>query len=252
MQNHNEPLSSSLEDYLETIFHLVSEHQVARAKDIAQHLGVKSPSVTGALRALAKRDLINYSPYDVITLTEEGHAIAREVVRRHEVLHDFFVKVLGVSDREADEAACKMEHLISRTILERFIEFVAFLEVCPRGGETLLEAFRRHCGPSTTLENCDRCVSGCLSAIREREEEQPRTGPVPTLAGLDPGQKGRIVRIRLKDIHNKQIAEMRVAPGMLVEVEHVDAEEGTTSVKIRGYHVDLRQEELEAFDVQAL
>ena len=74
-------LSASLEDYLEAIFHLVAEEQVARARDIAKRLKVGQSSVTGALHALAEKGLVNYAPYEVITLTHKGEAAAREVVR---------------------------------------------------------------------------------------------------------------------------------------------------------------------------
>ncbi|HOZ45355.1 MAG TPA: metal-dependent transcriptional regulator [Candidatus Hydrogenedentes bacterium] len=127
-----EPLSSSLEDYLEVIFHLTSESTSARAKDIAARLGVRSPSVTGALRVLAARELVNYTPYGAITLTAKGDLAAREVVRRHEALKDFLEQVLGIAPAEADDAACKMEHAVSRNILERFIEFADFVGAHPR------------------------------------------------------------------------------------------------------------------------
>ena len=57
--------------------------------------------------------MINYAPYDVITLTNEGRMAAMDVLRRHELLKDFLVKVLGISVEEADKAACAMEHGIS-------------------------------------------------------------------------------------------------------------------------------------------
>jgi DtxR family Mn-dependent transcriptional regulator len=48
-------LSANMEDYLETIYHIVSEKKAARAKDIAVRMAVNSASVTGALRLLGKR-----------------------------------------------------------------------------------------------------------------------------------------------------------------------------------------------------
>ena len=51
----NRMLSASMEDYLEAIFHIVSEKQAARAKDIAKRLKVNNSSVTGALRSLAEK-----------------------------------------------------------------------------------------------------------------------------------------------------------------------------------------------------
>ncbi len=67
MMNFNEPLSASLEDYLEAIFHIEQEKHAARAKDITERLQVSGASVTAALRTLAEKKLINYAPYDLIT-----------------------------------------------------------------------------------------------------------------------------------------------------------------------------------------
>ena len=82
-------LSASLEDYLESILHIVADKQVARAKDIARRLGVTRSSVTVALRALAERNLINYTPYEVITLTAEGKRLSEDVAGRHRTLRGF-------------------------------------------------------------------------------------------------------------------------------------------------------------------
>lgn len=127
-------LTASLEDYLETIFHIIAEKQVARPRDIARQMNVSYASVTGALRALADKGLIHYAPYDAVTLTAEGKSAAEDVVRRHEALRNFFVNVLAVSEKDADEAACRMEHSIPDLILERFIQFAKFVETCPGGG----------------------------------------------------------------------------------------------------------------------
>ena len=105
-------LSASLEDYLEAIFHIVAEKHAARAKDIGKRMRVSRSSVTGALHTLAGKGLVNYAPYDLITLTKKGEAAAQDVVRRHEVLREFFVRVLAVDADDADEAACKMEHAV--------------------------------------------------------------------------------------------------------------------------------------------
>ncbi len=55
-------LSASLEDYLESIYVVAAEKGAARPKDLAERLNVKPASVTGALRHLAGRKLINYTP----------------------------------------------------------------------------------------------------------------------------------------------------------------------------------------------
>ena len=70
-------LSASLEDYIEAIYHIVEEKLVARSKDIATRLHVSRASVTEALRALAKKELINYAPYEAITMTEYGRTVQK-------------------------------------------------------------------------------------------------------------------------------------------------------------------------------
>jgi len=135
-------LSASLEDYLEAIYHIVQKKQAARAKDIVQRLGVKNSSVTGAMRALAGKGLINYAPHDVITLTAEGRRISEGVVRRHEALRDFFVKVFSLEMELADRAACSMEHALPAKILVKLTQFVKFVERRP----DFLDEFHREEG----------------------------------------------------------------------------------------------------------
>ncbi len=166
----SDALSASLEDYLEAIFHIVSEKQAARAKDISMRLKVNGSSVTGALHALSERELVNYAPYDVITLTPKGERLARDVVRRHEALHDFLVKVLGVGDAEAEEAACKMEHAVPRAIFERFLRFLEFVETCPRAGVDWVEEFGYYCNKGDAHGECERCETSRVEKVGE-----PRT-----------------------------------------------------------------------------
>lgn len=161
-------VSESLEDYLETIFHIVAEKDAARAKDIACRMNVTAPSVTGALQALAEKGLVNYAPYDIITLTSEGRKIAADVVRRHEALRDFFVRVLTIDEAEADDSACKMEHTVSPTILKRFIEFVRFMDSCPLAGTLWAEGFKDYCKQGNVPDDCSRCMELCLQRMKER------------------------------------------------------------------------------------
>jgi DtxR family transcriptional regulator, Mn-dependent transcriptional regulator len=119
-------LSASLEDYLEAIFHIIQDKQAARAKDIVERLGVHNSSVTQALRVLADKELVNYAPYDLVTLTESGHAAAADVVARHHALRSFLIEVLGLDSDLAEHDACRLEHGISREVLERLRLLMAF------------------------------------------------------------------------------------------------------------------------------
>ena len=127
-------LSASKEDYLEAILLLIRRDQVARVRDIARHLGVGMPSVTAALKALSKRELVNYDPYQVITLTDRGRDVAEAILRRHTILRAFLSEVLGLDADDAEASACRMEHAVSDEVLERLDDFAHFVRTCPRAG----------------------------------------------------------------------------------------------------------------------
>ena len=169
--HHSEMLSSNMEDYLEAIFHISAEKQAARAKDIADRVKVNKSSVTGALRTLSQKGLVNYAPYDIITLTAKGKKLAAEIVRRHEALKDFFIKILLIDQDEAEEASCKVEHAVSKNIIDRLIRFVEFIEICPRGGKQWIKGFQRHCENGDTAELCSDYIAVCLEDLKKREQK---------------------------------------------------------------------------------
>jgi len=160
-------LSESLEDYLEVILDLEREKKVARAKDIAQKLGIQPGSVTGGLKSLEEKHLINYEPYSYITLTKEGEKIARAVSRRHGVLKDFLLKVLQLDEETAEATACRMEHTIDEESIERLVSFVEYLFQCPRGGDSFIHSFLEYARKGAVdPEKCVSCLAGCMDRFR--------------------------------------------------------------------------------------
>jgi DtxR family Mn-dependent transcriptional regulator len=138
-------LSASLEDYLEAIFNLAGDSHGARSKDIAEALGVARPSVAGALQVLRERGLANHQPYGCVTLTPSGRTVAEEVARKHDVLTSFFVRVLGVEEKEAQEAACKAEHALGPEIIGKLLCFIEFVTTSSESGSDIVGEFRRFC-----------------------------------------------------------------------------------------------------------
>jgi len=136
-------LSASLEDYLEAIFNLAGESNVARSKDIAESLGVAKPSVTGALKILAKKGLVNYRPYGYVTLTGSGVAEAARVARKHNIIKSFFVNILGIDAEVAQEAACKAEHALGSAIVSRLLDFTDFITRKGRNGSDVADKFKQ-------------------------------------------------------------------------------------------------------------
>jgi len=138
-------LTASLEDYLEAIFNLSSQSNIARSKDIARLLGVSRASVTGALRVLKKKGLANYEPYDYVTLTESGRAAAAEIASKHDILKSFFINVLGVESDVAQKAACKAEHALGPGIIAKLLSFIEFVNQGSENGSDLAGEFEKFC-----------------------------------------------------------------------------------------------------------
>lgn len=135
-----EKLSSSLEDYLEVIYNIIDKNEKVRAIDISRELNVSRASVTEALKKLADKQLINYGRYDMISMTEEGKKQALGVIEKHNTLQYFFEEIMGLEHAEAATIACKIEHIISQNVLDRFTALKNFHKTNPE----YIEAFQKY------------------------------------------------------------------------------------------------------------
>lgn len=163
-------LSENMEDYLEVILELEKTMKVARAKDIADRLNIQRGSVTGGLKTLEEKGLINYEPYSFITLTHRGMQIAKEIKRRHNILEKFFVKVLQVDPETAEATACRMEHVVDASFLDRLVNFINFVETCPRTGQDWLQHFIDYCATGEhDQQKCSNCITECINRYKSNE-----------------------------------------------------------------------------------
>ncbi len=236
-------LTSSLEDYLEVIYHLIRREHEARAKQVADELKVKKSSVTVALRALAKKKLINYSPYSDVTLTAQGELVAEDIVRRHETLKEFFTTVLAVDEEQAEDSACKMEHALSKDMTERLIRFLEFINICPRHGTDWIEKYHRYCGGKQAACDCVDCMDQTKNKLDALPRVKEEKESMNALSSLEPGQKAEIVKITHKGFFRRRILEMGVTAGAVLTVERVAPLGDPVDIKIRGYHLSIRKEE---------
>jgi len=237
-------LSASLEDYLEAIFHIINAKGAARSKDIAKKLAVKGPSVTGALHLLADKGLVNYAPYDLITLTLHGQRLAESIVRRHEALHEFLSEVLLVDEKTAESTACQLEHVIQGPVLDRLVQFVGFVKQCPRGGYNWINGFAHNCQEGEDSSVCQQCIQQCLEELNTAPAKRGENEPMQlTLSEFQPGQKGAIITIEAEGSLGRRMLDMGIAPGTRFEVERVAPLGDPIDVKIKGYHLSLRREE---------
>lgn len=146
-------LSASLEDYLEAIFNIAGRSDVARSRDIAESLGVAKSSVTGALKLLGEKGLVNYRPYGYVTLTESGVVEAAGIARKHNIIKSFFVDILGVDSKVAQESACKAEHTLGSAVVSRLLAFMDFVNKSGKDGKDLARDFKKFCRQSAGKNN---------------------------------------------------------------------------------------------------
>ena len=148
-------LSRSLEDYLEAIL-LEEDKGIVRVKDLVKRLGVRAPSVVGALKSLSDKGLVVHERYGGITLTNQGRKKAKEVYSKHRVLFSFFKDVLGIPEPIAERDACNVEHYLSSETMKRLIMFIEFVNKCPEGEPRWVKAFRKFFKDGVYPEECER------------------------------------------------------------------------------------------------
>ncbi len=154
--------TSTVEDYLKCIFHeqerapgtLVGTGQIASALEVAP------ASVTAMVKTLADSGLVRYEPYAGVALTPAGEQLATHVLRRHRLIEQFLVQVVGMDWTEVHGEAEVLEHAVSDRLIERMDEMLGRPSVDPTGTPS---PPRGHaCTPSRGARCCPaRCAPRC-------------------------------------------------------------------------------------------
>ena len=114
--------NQSGEDYLESILMLAKEYSVVHRIDVAKRMGVSQAAVNKAVKLLVEKGYV-YEEGKHLYLTQEGKAYAESVYEKHCIIRDYLMKN-GISAANAEEDACRMEHLISDETFSMMKKFV--------------------------------------------------------------------------------------------------------------------------------
>lgn len=117
-------ITSSLEEYLKTIYILENTEGQVRVTDISKKLNCSKPSVNRALNCLKDEGLIFYETYGEIDITDEGTKIAESIIKRYDILKLFLVEILGVDEELAQSEATKMKHSISEDTIAKLEDYI--------------------------------------------------------------------------------------------------------------------------------
>ena len=126
-------LTRSVEDYLKAIYRLSTGDHPAATSDIANHLDLSAPSVSGMMKRLSEQGLVEHVPYKGVVLTAEGRRQALRMVRRHRMIEAYLVRFLGYDWDTVHDEAERLEHAVSDTMVDRMAEALDNPTVDPHG-----------------------------------------------------------------------------------------------------------------------
>jgi len=176
-----------LEEYLETIFYLITKNKSpVKTKQISEELNVSPPSVTEMIKKLNSSGLVEYTPYQGVELTEKGTEEAIRIKRKHQVLETFLVDVLGFDRKEAHREACELEHAVSDSVLEKIYEFMGNPEYCPDGHSINIDKsnIKREDG-FIHLDEMEEGSTGKVARVTLPRETKERLNSLGILIGED-------------------------------------------------------------------
>jgi len=122
----NRALSHSSEHHLLAIRQLRESRGYARTIDIANHLNITRGSVSITLGKLEQKGYVQPDENKFYQLTKSGQAVVDNLRRKHSILRQFFTEVLQADTSDAEEEACKLEHLLSDTLAQYMQDFLHF------------------------------------------------------------------------------------------------------------------------------
>jgi len=183
--------SSTVENYIKQIY-LIAEKsgadEVPMGK-VALALGVVPGTATTMVKALSDAGLVEYAPRVGVQLTDPGHKLALHVLRRHRLIEQFLVEVLGFDWSEVHEEAEQLEHVVSDLLLERIDQYLGHPTEDPHGDPI----------PSAEGELSERSASSLVDCPLNEIVEVERISDQDTdflqyiaTVGLNPGTKLKV------------------------------------------------------------
>jgi DtxR family transcriptional regulator, Mn-dependent transcriptional regulator len=197
--------TQSQEDYLKALYHLHGDTRPVPTRELAQRLGISSPSVSEMVNRLEAQGLVEHDRYRGQQLTREGRKVALELVRHHRLLEMFLVQVLGYSWDEVHEEAERLEHVISERMEQRIFDLLGRPELDPHG----------HAIPSLT---------GKVRPISDRPLSECRAGESVVVQGVSDDDAATL----------RELERRHLLPGTRIDVLAASEFEGPIEVRIKG------------------
>ena len=92
-----------------------------RSVDLARHMGFSKPSISHAVGVLKSGGFLTVDGDGYLHLTDAGKEVAEKVYERHCILTAGLIN-MGVSPKQAEQDACRIEHAISDESFQKLRE----------------------------------------------------------------------------------------------------------------------------------
>lgn len=223
MATHNIGRTEKAEMYLKAILLLGQESPPVTVTKVAEFMGVSAASASEMIKRMEQNRLVDTTSADGITLTEQGAADARRLVRRMRLAERLLSDILHLPLPLIYDEACKLEHALSDVVEERLVEVLGDPETCPHGF------------PIPSLEGRVACPL------------------METMDGLEPGEEARVVSLPERDGQLLQyLTGQGIRPGVEVRVEEVAPFNGPMFLTIGNERKALSREALSEVRIQRL
>ena len=200
MQN----LSITEENYLKAIYTAMqSGDQTVSTTKISKAMDIAPASVSDMLKKLRDKGLISYQKYYGAELSEQGYAIAGQLVRRHRLWEVFLVEHLHYGWDQVHDVAEQLEHIHSEDLVDRLDNFLGYPEYDPHGARI--------------------------------PDKHGKITPVRTeaLTDLAVGQKGKLVRVTDDSkLYLQTLNALQIKLGSIIECLEILEYDNSLSVRI--------------------
>ncbi len=141
-------------------------------------------TVTQLFKWLAERDYVRHTPYHGVELTQQGEAMAAELVRHHRLLELFLVKIMGFPLDQVDAEAEQLEHAMSEAFEERMDILLGHPTEDPHGAPIPSKTGKVILTPTLPLPQLQ---PGGQAIVHRVSDEEPELLRYLTSLGLVPG-----------------------------------------------------------------
>lgn len=126
-------VSPTMRRYAAEIYRLQQDHAKVAISHLSEHVDASTQAISNMVKRLKKGGYLTHEPYRGVRLTEAGERIAMPALRRHRLVENFLVKIMGYDWAEAHELSDVFELGINELLEDRIDDLTGHPTRCPHG-----------------------------------------------------------------------------------------------------------------------